>query len=242
MSQDPRYSIVIPAFNEEGNVEPLTREVAEVMEGVGEPYEILWVDDGSRDATAVRVREVAGAGITPTGEVRLIQVGCQSGQTSAMDLGLRNASGEVVLTMDADRQNDPRDIPKLLAAIDGYDVAVGWRQGRQDTEVKKITSKIANGIRIAVTQDTIHDTGCSLKAFRRPVIGDIKLFHGMHRFLSTLAKMEGYRVVEVPVSHRPRVAGTSKYSTFNRLIGPLLDLLAVRWMQSRSLYRRRHNG
>ncbi len=242
MSQDPRYSIVIPAFNEEGNVEPLTREVAEVMEEVGKPYEILWVDDGSRDATAARVREIADGALTPTGEVRLIQVGCQSGQTSAMDLGLRAARGEIILTMDADRQNDPRDIPKLLAAIDGYDVAVGWRQGRQDTEVKKITSKIANGLRIAVTHDTIHDTGCSLKAFRRPVIESIKLFHGMHRFLSTLAKMEGYRVVEVPVSHRPRVAGTSKYSTFNRLIGPLLDLLAVRWMQSRSLHRRRHRG
>ncbi len=242
MSQDPRYSIVIPAFNEEGNVEPLTREVAEVMEEVGEPYEIIWVDDGSRDATASRVQEVAAAGLTPGGEVRLIQVGRQSGQTSAMDLGMRDARGEIILTMDADRQNDPRDIPKLLAAIEGYDVAVGWRQDRQDTEVKRITSKIANAIRIAVTKDDIHDTGCSLKAFRRPVIADIKLFHGMHRFLSTLAKMEGYRVVEVPVSHRPRVAGKSKYSTFNRLIGPLLDLLAVRWMQSRSLYRRRHGG
>ncbi|RMF86169.1 MAG: glycosyltransferase [Nitrospirae bacterium] len=240
MGETVRYSIVIPAFNEEGNVEPLTREVAEVLEGMGEPYEVIWVDDGSRDATAERVRQVAAAGITPGGEVRLIQVGRQSGQTSAMDLGMRAARGEIVITMDADRQNDPRDIPRLVAALEGYDVAVGWRQNRQDTWVKKVTSKIANAIRIAVTKDPIHDTGCSLKAFRRPVIDDIKLFHGMHRFLSTLAKMEGYRVVEVPVSHRPRVAGKSKYSTLNRLIGPLLDLLAVRWMQSRSLYRRRH--
>ena len=239
MSDTPRYSVVIPAFNEEENVEPLSREIAAVLEAMGEPYEIVWVDDGSRDATAERVRALASNGVGEHGAVRLLQVGRQSGQTSAMDMGMRGAAGEVLITIDADRQNDPQDIPKLIAGLATHDVAVGWRQNRQDTWVKRYTSRFANWLRITVTKDPIHDTGCSLKAFKREVIGDIKLFHGMHRFLSTLAKMEGYTVVEVPVSHRPRVAGVSKYTTLNRMIGPLLDLFAVRWMQSRSLYRRR---
>jgi dolichol-phosphate mannosyltransferase len=235
----PRYSVVIPAFNEEANVEPLSREIAVVLEAMGEPYEIVWVDDGSRDATAERVTALAEDGVGERGVVRLMQVGRQSGQTSAMDMGMRGAAGQVVITIDADRQNDPQDIPKLIAGLATHDVAVGWRQNRQDTWVKRYTSRFANWLRITVTKDPIHDTGCSLKAFKREVLGDIKLFHGMHRFLSTLAKMEGYTVVEVPVSHRPRVAGVSKYTTLNRMIGPLLDLFAVRWMQSRSLYRRR---
>ncbi|MGD2063776.1 MAG: glycosyltransferase family 2 protein [Nitrospirota bacterium] len=239
MSDPPRYSVVIPAFNEEANVEPLSQEIAAVLEEMGEPYEIVWVDDGSRDATADRVRAVSENGVGERGVVRLLQVGRQSGQTSAMDMGMRGAAGEVVITIDADRQNDPRDIPKLVAALATHDVAVGWRQNRQDTWVKRYTSRFANWLRITVTKDPIHDTGCSLKAFKREVLGDIKLFHGLHRFLSTLARMEGYTVVEVPVSHRPRVAGVSKYTTFNRMIGPLLDLFAVRWMQSRSLHRRR---
>lgn len=239
MSDTPRYSVVIPAFNEEANVEPLTREIAAVLEEMGEPYEIVWVDDGSRDATPERVRALATDGIGERGVVRLLQVGRQSGQTSAMDMGMRGATGDVVITIDADRQNDPQDIPRLIAGLATHDVAVGWRQRRQDTWVKRYTSRFANWLRITVTQDPIHDTGCSLKAFKREVLGDIKLFHGLHRFLSTLAKMEGYTVVEVPVSHRPRVAGVSKYTTLNRMIGPLLDLFAVRWMQSRSLYRRR---
>jgi len=242
VSDTPRYSVVIPAFNEEANVEPLSREIAAVMEGMGEPYEIVWIDDGSRDATAERVRALERDGVGSHGVVRLLQVGRQSGQTSAMDMGMHGAAGEVVITIDADRQNDPTDIPKLVAGLANHDVAVGWRQNRQDTWVKRYTSRFANWLRITVTKDTIHDTGCSLKAFKREVLADIKLFHGMHRFLSTLAKMEGYTVVEVPVAHRPRVAGVSKYSTLNRMIGPLLDLFAVRWMQSRSLYRRRHGS
>jgi dolichol-phosphate mannosyltransferase len=239
VTDSPRYSVVIPAFNEEANVEPLSREIAVVLEELGDPYEIVWVDDGSRDATAARVHALAENGIGDRGVVRLLQVGRQSGQTSAMDMGMRAATGEVLITIDADRQNDPQDIPKLVAALANHDVAVGWRQNRQDTWVKRYTSRFANWLRITVTKDPIHDTGCSLKAFKREVVADIKLFHGMHRFLSTLAKMEGYTVVEVPVSHRPRVAGVSKYTTLNRMIGPLLDLFAVRWMQSRSLYRRR---
>jgi glycosyltransferase involved in cell wall biosynthesis len=167
--------------------------------------------------------------------VRVVVFEKNAGQTAAMDAGLRAARGEILVTLDADLQNDPHDIPLLLAEIGRFDVVVGYRAIRQDSLVKRITSKVGNGVRNWLTRERIRDTGCSLKAFRREAVARLKLYKGMHRFLPTLCKMEGFTVTEVKVNHRPRVHGKTKYGVFDRLRATVPDVLAVRWMQSRVL-------
>lgn len=227
----PAISVVVPACNEVENIRPLVGEIEAALEPLGRPYEIVIVDDGSTDGTTGVIRDLAAS----SPRVRPVYFEGNFGQTSGFDAGIRRARGDAVVLIDADLQNDPADIPRLLAALGEYGAAVGWRPERKDTWTKKLTSRLANGIRKWATGDAIHDTGCSLKAFRREALANVKLFTGMHRFLSTLVKMEGYTVTEIKVNHRPRRSGKSKYSIFNRFLRPTLDLLAVMWMQRRRL-------
>jgi len=224
-------TVVAPVFNESENLTPLVDELLQVMRPTGRAFEILLVDDGSTDGSAEAIKALAAA----HPEVRGLHFAANRGQTAAFDAGFKEARGRVVVTIDADLQNDPRDIPKLLDALEGHAAAVGFRAARRDTTVRRWSSKIANAVRNRLSGDDIIDTGCSLKAFRAEALAQVKLWNGLHRFLPTLVKMEGGRVVQVPVHHRPRVAGTSKYGVWNRLFRSFADLLAVRWMKSRRL-------
>jgi glycosyltransferase involved in cell wall biosynthesis len=224
-------SVVIPAYNERTNVEPCYQELVDVLERHGQSFEVLFVDDGSTDGTDVALRELAAK----DPRVRVLRFRRNAGQTAALHAGFQSARGAVVVTMDADLQNDPHDIPKLLAALPGRDAVCGWRVDRRDPWTKKIASRIANRVRDRFTRDGVHDTGCTLKAFRREAVQRLHLFRGMHRFLPALLQMEGLRVTEVPVSHRPRRSGVSKYGNWGRLWAGLADLFAVRWMARRRL-------
>jgi glycosyltransferase involved in cell wall biosynthesis len=227
----PALSVVIPAYNEEDNVEPCYRELVTVLEGLGEPFEVIIVDDGSRDRTPEVLRRLG----REDPRLRVLRLRRNAGQSAALDAGFRAARGRVVVTMDADLQNDPHDIPKLLAALAGADAACGWRVDRRDPWTKRVASRVANAVRNRVTADGVHDTGCTLKAFRREALARLRLYRGMHRFLPALLRIEGFRVTEVPVAHRPRRAGVSKYGNWGRLWAGVADLWAVRWMARRRL-------
>jgi len=224
-------TVVAPVFNERDNLEPLVRELLAVLRPHGRPFEIVLVDDGSRDGSAEAIDALAAA----HPEVRGVHFKANRGQTAAFDAGFKLARGATVVTIDADLQNDPRDIPALLLALEGHGAAVGFRADRRDGLVRRFSSKIANAVRNRLSGDDIIDTGCSLKAFRADALREIKLWNGMHRFLPTLIKLEGRSVVQVPVNHRPRLTGTSKYGVWNRVFRSSEDLLAVRWMKSRRL-------
>jgi len=224
-----KYSIVIPAHNEKDNLPPLIQEIKSVMDKLGEPWEIIVVDDGSTDGSWEALHKCH------LPQLRGFLLKQQSGQSAALDIGIKAALGEIIIVLDGDGQNDPHDIPKLLVALDGVDCVSGCRQIRQDRWDRKIISTIANGTRKWLLGDDIHDTGCSLKAYRADCLRHIKLFKGMHRFLPSLLIIEGFQVKELPVSHRPRTLGTSNYSIFNRGLSPIVDLLAVWWMGRRRL-------
>lgn len=231
VSAVPAVSVVVPVYNERDNLAPLLEEIAAAL--AGRAYEVVAVDDGSTDGSgdalvALRARFPA---------LRVVRFARNAGQSAAFAAGFRAARGAVLVTMDADLQNDPADVPALLAALEraGVEAAAGWRMDRRDTGWKLVQSRIANGVRNRLNHETIRDTGCSLKAFRREAVADIPWFMGMHRFLPTLVKMRGGRVVEVPVHHRPRRFGTTKYGMWNRVFRALADALAVRWMQRRAL-------
>jgi dolichol-phosphate mannosyltransferase len=224
-------SIVVPVYNEQDNLKPLIAELLEVLQGTPEAFEIIFVDDGSRDQSFSILKEAAAH----DRRIRVIRFGKNAGQTAAFDAGFKAAQGHIVVTMDADLQNDPHDIPRLLEKIGRFDVVCGWRHKRNDPWIKIISSKIANFVRNKVSQEEIVDTGCSLKAFRRECVQHMKLFNGMHRFFPTLAKMEGFTVTQVKVNHRPRKFGTTKYNITNRAVRAFTDLLAVRWMKKRRL-------
>jgi glycosyltransferase involved in cell wall biosynthesis len=228
----PELSVVIPAYNEEANVEACHRELVSVLEAHGQSFEIVFVDDGSTDGTAGALRRIARA----DPRVRVLRLRRNAGQSAALDAGFRAVRGGVIVTMDADLQNDPHDIPKLLATLPGHDAVCGWRVDRRDPWTKRVASRVANVVRDTITRDGVHDTGCSLKAFRREAVQRLHLYRGMHRFLPALLQIEGLRVAEVPVSHRPRTAGVSKYGNWQRLWTGLADLWAVRWMARRRLH------
>jgi dolichol-phosphate mannosyltransferase len=231
----PEISVVIPVFNEEENLPVLAAEVHGALRALGRPYEVILVDDGSTDSSPEVLRRLGAE--DPA--VRIVRQRRNSGQSAALDAGFRFARGGFVVTLDADLQNDPADIPGLLAKMDeGWDVVAGVRVKRRDTWVRKVSSRIANGVRNRVTHETITDVGCTLKAFRTEYLRRIPMFTGMHRFLPTLLKMEGARVTEMPVNHRPRLHGQPKYNIRNRIWRALADLFAVRWMQKRWIDRR----
>lgn len=228
---EPGLSVIIPAYDEEPNVEACYREVVEVLEPLGRSFEIIFVDDGSTDGTFAALAALA----TADPRVRVLRFRRNAGQTAALAAGFRAARGDLVATLDADLQNDPRDIPTLLAALGPYDAVCGWRVERRDPWTKRLASRVANAVRRRVTHDGIHDTGCMLKVFRRTAVTRLPLYRGMHRFLPALLQAEGFRVAEVPVRHRPRRAGRSKYGNWTRLWAGLADLWAVRWMVRRRL-------
>ena len=229
----PQLSAVVPVFDERENLDALVTELSARLAETGRTWEMVLVDDGSTDGSAELLDRLAGE----RPGVRVLHFARNAGQTAAFDAGFKAARGEVVITLDADLQNDPADIPRLLAALDSgvYAAAVGYRVKREDTVVRRLSSRVANAVRNRLSGDDIIDTGCSLKAFRREALSAVKLFTGMHRFLPTLLRMEGFAVVQVPVGHRPRRAGTSKYGVLNRACRAFADLLAVRWMKRRRL-------
>lgn len=227
----PGISVVVPVFNEEENVGPLYQELQTALDPLDLPYELIFVDDESRDGSPDLLREMADE----DERVRVIHLQQNRGQSAAMAIGFRVCRRAVVVTLDADLQNDPADIPRLLKAMEGYDVVCGIRAKRQDTTWRRVASKFANAVRRRVTGDPTTDTGCTLKAFKAEVVEKLLIFRGMHRFLPALARMEGYRITEIPVNHRHRIAGVSKYGTFDRLKQTIPDVLAVRWLTSRYL-------
>ena len=224
-------SIVIPVYNERENLTMLDEKISKSIKPLNKNYEIILVDDGSVDGSAELIRKLQDG----NSHLRLIRFGRNYGQTAAFAAGFSKARGDIIVTMDADLQNDPADIPLLLEKINEYDVVCGWRYKRNDPWIKKLSSKIANSVRNALSEESIADTGCSLKAFRRTCFTNIKLYHGMHRFFPTLMKMEGFSVTQVKVRHYPRVHGYSKYNIRNRLLASFKDLLAIRWMKKRQI-------
>jgi dolichol-phosphate mannosyltransferase len=230
----PEISLVIPVFNEEENLPILADEIRQAMAGLGRPYEVLFVDDGSTDGSPEILRRLA----REDSHLRVLHQRQNSGQSAAMDAGFRNARGEIVVTLDADLPNDPADIPRLIAETDRFDVVCGVRQKRQDNWVRRVSSRIANGVRNRVTHESIIDTGCTLKAFRASFLEHLPVFTGMHRFLPTLLRLPGARITEVAVNHRPRLHGQPKYNIRNRIFHATADLFAVRWMQTRWIDRR----
>lgn len=240
---NPEISIVIPVFNEEENIPVLSSSIHKAMVDVIEPYECIFVDDGSTDGSyeamtevCARLKNPATGNLITTYDFRIVSLRRNSGQTAALAAGFKASRGKYIIMMDADLQNDPLDIPLLLANIDDCDMVYGWRFERKDSFVKKISSKVANYVRNKLTGENIRDTGCSLKIFRRECLYKIKLYNGMHRFLPTLFKMEEFFVKEVKVKHNPRIYGKSKYNIRNRILKSFIDLLAVRWMKKRKLY------
>ncbi len=222
----PAVSVVVPLFNEEENVPILQGELTSALRGLD--YEIIFVDDGSTDGTVRKI--VADA------RVRLLQFERNAGQSAAMYAGLNSAQGSVAVLIDGDLQNDPADIPRLLAEIErGADLVCGYRAQRKDTVVKRITSRIANFVRSRFTKDGVRDTGCTLKAMKRECVTALLPFKGMHRFIPALVKGAGYRLVEIPVNHRPRKFGLSKYGLGNRALRATTDMFGVRWLLSRRL-------
>jgi glycosyltransferase involved in cell wall biosynthesis len=232
----PRYSLIVPVYNEADSLKSLLAEIRNTMDSLGDPYEVLFVDDGSTDCSLPVMKSL----LRDYPVVRILVFEKHAGQSAALAAGFEAARGRVFLTLDADLQNDPRDIPRLLSALKGYDVAVGWRHERRDNLVKRITSKVGNAVRNRLTHEQIADTGCSLKAFRRETCRSIPFFDGMHRFMPTLCRMRGFTVTQVKVNHRPRVHGKSKYGVVDRLLVTIPDLMAVRWMQKRALHYRAH--
>ena len=225
-------SVVVPVYNEEENLAILIHQIAEVLESLGESYEMIFVDDGSTDGS----RKVLKGMVSSYPQIHILGFKENCGETAAIAAGLKEARGQIVITMDGDLQNDPKDIPRMLEYLKEYDMVTGWREKRNDPWVKRMSSKIANGIRNWLSEETIRDSGCTLRAYKRKCLEGLKLYKGMHRFMPTLIKMEGFRVVEIPIAHHPRIFGVTKYTTWNRMWRAFIDLLAVKWMKSRHIH------
>lgn len=226
-----KLDLVLPVFNEEDNLRPLIEEIDGALADNFSDYRILFVDDGSRDASWDIISVLSDRNESMVG----LRFRENRGQSAAFKAGFDYAKAPLVATMDSDGQNDPADLPAMKETMEqeSVDVVAGYRENRQDTVWKRIGSRLGNAVRNWVTGDDIIDTGCSLKLFRRDVVKDIPMFVGMHRFLPTLARMKGYEVTQVPVNHRARWEGETSYSNLGRLKTTVSDLLAVRWMQSR---------
>jgi len=228
----PDLSLVIPLFNEEENLEELAAEIRAALAPTGLAWETLFVDDGSTDGSLAVLRRLAAG--DPA--IRILRHRRNAGQSAGLASGFRAARGRLVATLDADLQNDPADLPRLIAELErGFDVVSGVRVERRDSWTRRVSSRIANAVRNWATDEAISDVGCSLKVYRREFLADLPMFTGMHRFLPTLVRWNGARVTELPVRHRPRLRGIAKYGIGNRLFRALADLFAVRWMRRRWL-------
>ena len=223
-TNSPAISVIVPLFNEEENMSILQSELKAALDGID--HEMIFVDDGSIDRTLEQIETAPN--------VRVIRFEKNTGQSAAIYAGLQAAHGAITVLIDGDLQNDPTDIPRLLAEIDrGADLVCGYRARRKDTLLKRLTSRIANFVRSRFTKDYVRDTGCTLKAMRRDCVSALLPFKGMHRFIPALVKGAGYRLVEIPVNHRPRRFGQSKYGLGNRALRATIDMFGVRWLLSR---------
>jgi len=222
----PQVSVIVPVYNEEENVPILQAELRAALRAID--HELIFVDDGSADRTVERIETEPN--------LRVIRFEKNAGQSAAMYAGLQAAQGAILVLIDGDLQNDPADIPKLLGEIsNGADLVCGYRALRRDTRVKRLTSRVANVVRSRYTKDGVRDTGCTLKAMRRECVSALVPFKGMHRFIPALIKDAGYRLVEIPVNHRPRRFGQTKYGLGNRAVRATMDMFGVRWLLSRRL-------
>jgi glycosyltransferase involved in cell wall biosynthesis len=215
----PYLSVVVPLFNEEGNAQELHQKIVAACQALGKTFEIVFIDDGSTDKTVEICRTLS--------PLKLIVQRKWFGQTAAMDAGIKNSSGEIIVTMDGDLQNDPSDIGKLLDKLnEGYDVVSGWRKNRKDPLLKHINSRLANALRKFLINDGIHDSGCSLKAYKRECFEDVDLFGEMHRFIPALLKIQGFKIGEIVVTHHPRKHGVTKYN-WKRGVKGIVDMISV---------------
>jgi len=227
--QAVEISVVVPAYNEEQNITALLERITEVFEPLGRSFEVVMVDDGSTDKTLELLQEQKRSKLW----LRIIALDRHYGQTCAMSAGFKAACGAVIATLDADLQNDPAEIPRLIEMLNGCDAVTGWRVKRADPWLRRVSTRIANGVRNKLSGESIHDSACSLKVYKRKCLEGLTLYEGMHRFMPTLLKMRGFKVMEVPVSHHRRNAGEAKYGVWNRALRAFVDLLVVRWMKKR---------
>lgn len=227
----PVYSVVIPLKNEAENITHLIQELEPIMQSLGQSWELICIDDGSTDQTPTVLKNL----FKDKPYLHIITFKHNYGQSSGFDAGFKKARGKFIITLDGDGQNDPQDIPKLIQLIENCDLVCGIRLKRRDSFSKRWISKIANYIRSRLCEDGIQDTGCSLKIYRKECLDKIKMYHGMHRFLPALFKIEGYRIDQTPVNHRERLKGKSHYHFFNRSLNTIADLFAVNWMKKRHL-------
>jgi len=223
----PELSVIVPLYNEEENLPILLDEIHEALQDAD--YEVIFVDDGSTDGSPRILDDM----VRKDSRVRVLRHAANAGLSAGLATGFRHARADILVALDADLQNDPADIPRMLDALGEYDVVCGIRQKRHDNLLRRVSSRVANRVRNALTREDIQDVGCSLRVYRKSATVGIPWFSGMHRFLPTLLKLGGARVIQVPVNHRPRTLGSSKYNVRNRLLPGLRDLFAVRWMQRR---------
>jgi glycosyltransferase involved in cell wall biosynthesis len=234
MPDTPFLSVVIPVYNEQENIAELLRRVNGALAKFDRLFEVIICDDGSTDTTPELLSNATSTYLW----LRILRMARNSGQSAAFDAGFKAARGDVIATLDGDLQNDPEEIPRLVHMLndgEGYDMITGWRKDRHDTNFRRWQTRMANRIRNWLSDETINDSACSLKIYRRHCLQGLQLYTGMHRFFPTLIKMRGFRVLEVPVKHSQRFAGVPKYGFRNRAFRAFIDLLAVRWMKKRYL-------
>jgi dolichol-phosphate mannosyltransferase len=233
MAEEIFLSLVIPCYNEQENVDVLLTRVDGALSVLNKPFEVILIDDGSTDDTP----KLLATGMAKYPWLRVLRMAKNGGQSAAFEAGFAAARGEIIATIDADLQNDPEEIPRLIPLLDEHkvDMITGWRKDRQDTKFRRWQSRQANRIRNWVTEETVVDSASSLKVYRAHAVKGMKLFRGAHRYFPTLVKMRGYKVFETPVKHSARYAGTAKYGFGNRAFVGIYDLIGVRWMKKRYL-------
>ncbi|MDR4497929.1 MAG: glycosyltransferase family 2 protein [Candidatus Scalindua sp.] len=227
-----KYSVIIPIYNEEDSLLPLYNSLKEVMNKLNEPYEILFVDDGSTDSSLERLKRI----YVNSNSLAIVILKERAGKSEALQAGFDNAEGEIYITLDGDGQDNPKEIPFLLNKMDeGFDVVYGWRCRRQDPFIKKVASKIANLIRRLITKEKIHDVGCAMRVFRKKDVEQVCLSKGLHRFFSAIMVKLGYKVGEVEVVHYPRETGISKYGIWDRLVEGTIDSIRFCFLNTHTL-------